>query len=410
MNEFLPLDRRLLIISETIRSIERFFVHWKDSVINEDDLSSITYLYFNKAVETKSHYEFTLLMWELVGRLRNAHSWYIDKSMPQPPNGYLNFTLEPISGEWVVKNSLDTNLNNGDLIVSLKGKSLDDWYKEIGNYIGVKKEISRKIKVEQMLSYFIQEPNVDLEYLDCNGTLRYKKIHWLDPKSHQEIAKKKNLIQTNGYWIKESKVAYISIPSFSNISYEKEAIKLVHQFKKAHSIIIDLRGNGGGNTPLELIDLLMDRPYKSWLERSRHPEWMYKRHGNEDFNFQENFRYTSCGPFEHSPSNIENSYCGKIILLVDKYTGSAAEDFAMPFKYNNRGTIVGEHTYGSTGQPAYINLGENIHLGIGSIRAFFPNGDEFEGIGIEPDFKISLSRQDIYNGRDPVFEKALELV
>lgn len=32
-----------------------------------------------------------------------------------------------------------------------------------------------------------------------------------------------------------------------------------------------------------------------------------------------------------------------------------------------RGTILGERTYGSTDQPAYVNLADNINIGIGSI-------------------------------------------
>ena len=67
-------------------------------------------------------------------------------------------------------------------------------------------------------------------------------------------------------------------------------------------------------------------------------------------------------------------------------------------------------TYGSTGQPVYINLGNNINLGIGSIRVYFPNGNEFEGIGIEPNIGVNLSREDIYNKTDPLIKKALDLV
>ena len=151
----------------------------------------------------------------------------------------------------------------------------------------------------------------------------------------------------------------------------------------------------------------MKIPYNSWLERSRHPEWMYKRYPNGELKFQEDFRYTLCEQVKYFPEKTDNCYRGEIIILVDKYTASAAEDFTMPFKHHKCGTIIGESTYGSTGQPAYTNLTENVNLGIGSIRVFFPNGDEFEGIGIEPDIHVKVNREDRYSDTDLYIEKAL---
>jgi carboxyl-terminal processing protease len=409
VNSFLTLEQRLFIISETIRNIDRFFVHWEDSVITQEELPSITSSFFELAVGKESSYDFTLLMWELIGGFRNGHTFYFDRTI-LPPNGYFNFNLEPNSNSWTVKNSYDENLTNGDLIISIDGKPLNDWYGEIGKYIGAKKEISRKIKAGQMLSFILKDKNSEIQYMDSNGTIRSNRIHWLDTNQHQENIKRKSSVNTEGRWIRENKVAYINIPSFIHPRFEEEAIRLVHQFDEAESLIVDLRGNGGGNTPHHLIDILMDRHYYSWMDRSRHPEWMYKRYGNEPISFQENFRYTICGPFEQTPKNLEESYKGQIILLIDKYTGSAAEDFVMPFKYNNRGIIIGEDTYGSTGQPEYVNLGKDKGLGIGSIRTFFPNGEQFEGIGIQPDIKVCLTREDVYNKTDSVIQTALDIL
>lgn len=405
---FLPIDQRLFIISETIRKIERYFVHWEDSVISLDELSSLTSYYFQKAAELETEYDFTLLMWELIGCLRNGHTWYADKTMV-PKYGLPNFILEPLTNEWIVKNSFDEDLKIGDLIVSVEGKNLTEWYKELGKYIGVKKETSRKIKMGHILSYFFINKKIEVEYFDHKGTLKSKNLHCLDADSFTRLYKNA-FITTQGYWIKENKVAYIKIPSFGNKNFEKEAVKLIKEYKNSPSLIIDLRGNGGGSTPLDLINLLMNIPYNSWLERSKHPEWMYKRYPNVEFKFQEGFRYTLCGPIKYYPKDIENCYQGEIIILVDKYTASAAEDFTMPFKHHKRGIILGESTYGSTGQPASLNLTENVNVGIGSIRVYYPNGDEFEGVGIEPDIQVNVNREAIYSNTDSYIEKALELL
>lgn len=98
------------------------------------------------------------------------------------------------------------------------------------------------------------------------------------------------------------------------------------------------------------------------------------------------------------------------VPLVDRFTGSAAEDFTMPFIDNGRATIIGERTFGSTGQPLIKSFDDgNIMVMVGAIRSFFPNGDSFEGIGITPDVEVSNRREYLYQKRDIVLERALEL-
>ncbi|UVI30167.1 hypothetical protein [Paenibacillus spongiae] len=68
-----------------------------------------------------------------------------------------------------------------------------------------------------------------------------------------------------------------------------------------------------------------------------------------------------------------------------------------------------EHTWGSTGQPVMRKFGDDIGIGIGSIRSYFPSGEPFEGIGIAPDVKAAGTREDHYSKRDAALEKAIEL-
>lgn len=97
---------------------------------------------------------------------------------------------------------------------------------------------------------------------------------------------------------------------------------------------------------------------------------------------------------------------GRIIGLINRYVGSAAEDFIMPWKDTGRGTLRGG-TWGSTGQPVFIDY-QGVHVGVGSVRAHMPDGTPFEGIGIAPDISIGRTRDALYAGRGPVREAALE--
>jgi carboxyl-terminal processing protease len=50
-----------------------------------------------------------------------------------------------------------------------------------------------------------------------------------------------------------------------------------------------------------------------------------------------------------------------------------------------------------------------MSLKISVKREYFPDGSEFEGVGIKPDIEVHPTIDDFRNGRDPVLEKALEL-
>ena len=81
----------------------------------------------------------------------------------------------------------------------------------------------------------------------------------------------------------------------------------------------------------------------------------------------------------------------------------------MPFKDTGRATIIGETTQGSSGNPYRTDLGDDMNISIGAVRYRFPNGSEFEGVGIAPDVAVERRISDLVAGRDAILEKAQEL-
>ncbi len=60
----------------------------------------------------------------------------------------------------------------------------------------------------------------------------------------------------------------------------------------------------------------------------------------------------------------------------------------MPFKDNGRAILIGSTTAGSTGQPYNKSFGYGMGVAIGTKREYFPDGSQFEGVGIEPDIRV----------------------
>jgi carboxyl-terminal processing protease len=219
-------------------------------------------------------------------------------------------------------------------------------------------------------------------------------------------------LHTEGRWLSERELAYIQIPSFNFPHFEAEAVEYVRQFQNAKTLIIDVRLNSGGNTPSNLINTLMERPYRWWAESTPVTFGVFRYENERQPNRQDGM-WRLDRPhlmwFPRFKMPDQPLFTGKLILLVSRLTGSAAEDFVMPFKDNGRALLIGETTLGSTGQPYIYQPKEGIMIAVGAKRAYFPDGEVFEGRGIVPDIEVIPTAETIRAGRDIVLEGAVEM-
>lgn len=72
-----------------------------------------------------------------------------------------------------------------------------------------------------------------------------------------------------------------------------------------------------------------------------------------------------------------------------------------------RGSLVGEPTGGSTGQPLAFGLPGGIIARVCTKRDRYPDGTEWNGIGILPTVPVHPTVAALQAGRDPVLEAAL---
>lgn len=212
-------------------------------------------------------------------------------------------------------------------------------------------------------------------------------------------------------WL-EDEVAYIALNSFSDWEVAKEFRKRIPQLKKAKSLIIDLRKNGGGNSGIgEVIlhYLSNDIVFYGSKSQSRQHIPTLKAWNRETYFYD----------FPYSPDTLgsgdQNLLKNKRVviptaILIGHGTASAAEDFLVLADNQNHMTKIGVETFGSTGQPLAFQLPGG---GLGRIctkKDTYPDGREFVGIGIQPDIRVELSLADFMDGKDPVLEKAKEFL
>ena len=81
----------------------------------------------------------------------------------------------------------------------------------------------------------------------------------------------------------------------------------------------------------------------------------------------------------------------------------------MPFKFSKRATLVGETTAGSYSMTRHVDYENGMILNIAAVHHSFPDGSQFEGVGIKPDVQVDVTADDLRAGRDVVLQKAEEL-
>ena len=69
--------------------------------------------------------------------------------------------------------------------------------------------------------------------------------------------------------------------------------------------------------------------------------------------------------------------------------------------------LVGETSYGSSGNPKPADLGNGVTVWLPSWKALRPDGTCFEGDGITPDIYVEMIQTEL-NSRDIVLETALK--
>lgn len=164
----------------------------------------------------------------------------------------------------------------------------------------------------------------------------------------------------------------------------------LQQHAAAPGVVIDLRRNPGGET------FSLGITIGEFFERA-----------------------VDCGTFisRSGARSVKNSwqlgsarYRGRVVVLIDGGTGSAAEIFAAVLQDHGRATVVGRKSSGAVLASWFYRLPGGGELQLSREDYVAPKGRRIEGVGIEPDVVVSRSLADVRAGRDPDLEAALRIL
>ncbi|MFA5251584.1 MAG: S41 family peptidase [Phycisphaerae bacterium] len=192
-------------------------------------------------------------------------------------------------------------------------------------------------------------------------------------------------------------IGYILIDSWARERKQalEEAYKAIEKFANAPGLIIDVRSNSGGSEPLaeEFAGCFIDEPK------------VYARHVYR--NVREPGGFTKPNNRVLEPSEGRPKYRGKIAVLTGPVNMSSCEAFLLMMKQAPGCKLIGDKSYGSSGNPKPTELGNGVTVFLPSWKAMRPNGTCFEGEGIAPDILIKTTETE-FKSRDAVLEAALK--
>lgn len=403
------LERRTWIASRIYASVQAYFGHWE--AVPELDFETAYRDYLSEVLEADSRFAFDLATLEFLARLQNGHTGFSDGWLSEAGGKPVGFTARRAGDVWVVHDSQVGDLEPGQVIRLIDDMPTEEFVRARLRYIPASSETEgiRKLWSRE----YLFPSSFDVE-LDDGRTVRIDR-----PGQSLAPSDGPAYVERN-----EEGIAYVRIPTFANPEMERAAVAFIEANARSAALIIDVRGNGGGTTPSRLIDALMDRPYRGFTESTSVTFGLFEAYAkiareNPPSAFDDYIRGYLDGLDEmgrvqlRMPARLihpgEPGYTGPVFVLIDGACASACEDFVMPLRFSGRATVIGERTSGSTGQPYMHSFGDRMSFRVSTKRVYFPDGSQFEGVGIEPHVTLVPGPEDLRAGRDPVLERAREM-
>jgi len=192
-------------------------------------------------------------------------------------------------------------------------------------------------------------------------------------------------IENNRLKVQEAtnnRVGYVYVPD-TGINGQNELVRQFTPQWTKDALIIDERFNSGGQIPDRFVELL-NRPIYNYWARRDHRDWR--------------------SPFV--------AHIGPKVMLINGWSGSGGDALPYYFRKAGLGPLIGTRTWGGligmSGNPQPIDGG---FVSAPTFGFWNTEGNwEVEGYGVDPDYEIENAPHEMVAGRDPQFEKAIEVI
>jgi len=332
--------------------------------------------------------DLTYIIGEMIGELNVGHTYVGGGEYPKPKRittGLLGAEIvrDTESGYYRIEKILrgqnwdksirsplteiGVDANEGDYILAVSGEStadVDNIYELLLNKAG--KQVTLKLNSKPA-----EKGSRDVIVVPTDNEQNLYYYGWVQ----NNIEKVSNA--TDG------KVGYIHVPDMGRRGLN-EFVKYFYPQIRKKGLIIDVRGNGGGNVSPMLIERLRREIAMIDFSRNTAPE----------------------------PDPYSMIY-GPMVCLADEFSASDGDLFTYRFKKHKLGKVVGKRTWGGVvGIRGSLPLLDGGYLRKPEFSRYDVEGKKWiiEGYGVEPDIYVDNDPAKEYAGIDEQLNKAIEVI
>ncbi|MBN1224710.1 MAG: hypothetical protein JXB23_15800 [Candidatus Aminicenantes bacterium] len=261
------------------------------------------------------------------------------------------------------------------------------------NHVRLMSENPPRVFMAGILNEILKDKN----FKDMNEARQFLSQRPVDQKYiKSELRERMDGVFSFG-WVAQD-IGYFHFKGFGNIPESTAVIdEIIDTFKEAKAIIVDVRKNSGGDDRVG--KLIADR----FADRKRLYMITYTRNGPAYDDF------TPPKYWYVEPDGLRQ-FTKPVVLLINRLSISAAENFALAMRVLPHVTLVGDLTSGVFADVYGDELPNGWRFAV-SYKLFVDyNGFCWEGIGVPPDLRILNTKEDEQQGNDRVLEFAVELL
>jgi tricorn protease len=332
--------------------------------------------------------DLTYLIGEMIGELNAGHAYVGGGDLPKPPRvplGLLGAQLkrDPKTGYYqIVKilrganwtsalrsplTEIGVNVQEGDYIIAINGRPANELanpYEALVNTAG--KQVTLKV----------------------NGTPQEKGSREVVvvPISDEAELYYYNWVQNNIKKVNDAtggKVGYIHVPDMGPKGLN-EFVKHFYPQLRKKALIIDVRGNGGGNVSPMLIERLRREAAMIDMARNTAPR-----------------------------TDPNEMVYGPMVCLMNEFSASDGDLFPYRFRHYKLGKLVGKRSWGGViGIRGSLPLLDGGFLNRPEFASYDLEGKQWiiEGHGVDPDLVVDNDPAKEFEGKDEQLDKAIEVI
>lgn len=298
----------------------------------------------------------------MLASLNDPYSKYMDKEEYSEQNSSIaskivgiGVNIASISGKITIMNVMEgspaqsANLQINDIIFAVDGKEIS------GMPIA---EVATLVKGEE-------NSTVEMTILRNNE------------KFNKKITRKEIKIKTVKSSV-DKNIGYIQISTFVSVTTPNDFLEALEKTQNTDGLIIDLRGNTGGLLPNAVFIANLFIPQGNIVSIV----------GRDGFKYDINAQ------------NLDYKIDKPLVVLVDGSSASASEILSGALKDYHKAVLLGTKTYGKGMVQKIIPLQNDTGLNLTIAKYLTPQGHDINKKGIDPDYKVDFTINDIKNQND----------